>query len=197
MIGITRVPLSKSLVSSFVTSKSGIKPFSLRVCRNFRTCPSITSYSKLSENRLYQARRYSVLSDECKAKVYNYEDIKKFVSNPHSDKMLIDVREPIEYQQGHIPGSINIPFKSNPGALSLTPDDFEENFGFPKPDTKKELVFYCLGGVRSTAAEDLAKTFGYTKRGNYIGSYEDWVTNEIKNPDPQINKPNPKPIPSS
>lgn len=125
-------------------------------------------------------RSYSVITDECKAKIYDYNEIKKLSSNPSSDFMLVDVREPIEFEQGHIPGAINVPFKSNPGALGLSEEDFEENFGFTKPDPSKELIFYCLGGVRSTAAEDLAKTFGYTKRGNYIGSYEDWITHEIK-----------------
>lgn len=125
-------------------------------------------------------RSYSVIADECKAKIYDYNEIKNLSSNPSSEFMLVDVREPIEFEQGHIPGAINVPFKSNPGALGLSEEDFEENFGFTKPDPSKELIFYCLGGVRSTAAEDLAKTFGYTKRGNYIGSYEDWITHEIK-----------------
>lgn len=132
-------------------------------------------------NRTLKNKRfYSVISEECRAKKYDYENVKSLVSNPSSDVLLVDVREPIEFQLGHIPGAINIPFKSNPGALSLSEEDFEDNFGFEKPPADKELVFYCLGGVRSTAAEDLAKTFGYKNRGNYIGSYEDWLAHENK-----------------
>ncbi|EGV62353.1 Rhodanese-domain-containing protein [Yamadazyma tenuis ATCC 10573] len=127
------------------------------------------------------ARRfYSVISEECKAKLYNYPQIKKLTQAPNPDSIIVDVREPVEYEEGHIPGAINIPFKSSPGALGLNAEEFEENFGFKKPDADKELIFYCLAGIRSTAAEDLAKTFGYKKRGNYVGSYEDWVANEIK-----------------
>lgn len=133
-----------------------------------------------------QYRNYSVISEECKAKHYDYKDIKQLVKNPSSDVMIVDVREPVEYQEGHIPGAINIPFKSNPGALGLSEEDFEENFGFEKPDPNRELVFYCLAGIRSTAAEDLARTFGYKKRGNYVGSYEDWVSNEISKNQPQL-----------
>lgn len=129
-------------------------------------------------------RFYSVISEECKAKSYDYKGIKELVQYPKDDVIIVDVREPVEYQQGHIPGAINIPFKSNPGALGLNDEEFEENFGFPKPDPKKELVFYCLAGIRSTAAEDLAKTFGYKNRGNYVGSWEDWVSNEVKTQPP-------------
>lgn len=124
-------------------------------------------------------RLYSVLS-QCEAKIYDYNDIKKISSKPEDfpNTVLVDVREPVEFQEGHIPGALNVPFKSSPGAFDLPPDEFEESFGFPKPAKTKQLVFYCLGGVRSTAAEELANSFGYTKRGNYVGSWEDWVSHE-------------------
>lgn len=117
---------------------------------------------------------------QSEAKIYKYEDIKELVQNPskHPNAVIVDVREPIEFQEGHIPGAINLPFKSSPGALDLSEEDFEDVFGIPKPDKTKELVFYCLGGVRSSAAEDLASSFGFLKRGNYIGSWEDWVSRE-------------------
>lgn len=129
-----------------------------------------------------QYRSYSVLTEAPQAKIYKYDDVKDLAVHPekYPSSVLVDVREPVEFNDGHIPGAINIPFKSSPGALNLSPDEFQDNFGFEKPSTDKELVFYCLGGVRSTAAEDLASTFGYKKRGNYVGSYEDWVANENK-----------------
>ncbi|KAK9359776.1 Rhodanese-like domain-containing protein [Lipomyces starkeyi] len=110
--------------------------------------------------------------------IYNYEDIKKLSVNPEKDKILVDVREPAEVDQGFIPTAINIPYKSAPHALSLSEEDFEEQFGFPKPSKELELIFYCLGGVRSNYAQELAGNFGYDKRGNYPGSWEDWVQNE-------------------
>lgn len=126
-----------------------------------------------------QSRWYSVLS-QCDAKLYGYNDVKQIAALPESfpNTVLVDVREPVEFQEGHIPGALNVPFKSSPGAFDLAEEDFEESFGFPKPAKDQELVFYCLGGVRSTAAEELANSFGYTKRGNYVGSWEDWVSQE-------------------
>lgn len=124
-------------------------------------------------------RLYSVLS-QCDAKLYNYDDVKKISIQPESfpNTILVDVREPVEFEEGHIPGAYNVPFKSSPGAFDLPEEEFEESFGFSKPAKDTELVFYCLGGVRSTAAEELANSFGYTKRGNYVGSWEDWISHE-------------------
>ena len=52
--------------------------------------------------------------------------------------------------------------------------EFEEKFGFKKPSADQELVFYCKAGVRSSAAAQLAKQVGYTKVGEYRGSWLDW-----------------------
>lgn len=71
--------------------------------------------------RPVQTARYSVLSSSPEAKLYKYEDIKKLAVAPQPDTLLIDVREPVEFNDGHIPGAINIPFKSSPGALDLSP----------------------------------------------------------------------------
>lgn len=126
----------------------------------------------------YQTHRfYSVLSLQ-PAKLFKYDDMKRIVDEAKPETVILDVREPIEFQEGHIPGARNVPFKSSPGALDLSEEDFEDAFGFEKPFKDLELVFYCLGGVRSTAAEELAHSFGYNKRANYVGSWEDWVAHE-------------------
>ncbi|GMM33696.1 thiosulfate sulfurtransferase [Saccharomycopsis crataegensis] len=110
------------------------------------------------------------------AKIYDFSEIKKLLESGATDSVLIDVREPAELQQqGFIPTAINIPFKSAPGALNLPEDEFEDVFRFGKPAKDKEVIFYCHSGVRSSAAEELAGTFGYEKRGNYVGSFSDWV----------------------
>lgn len=142
--------------------------------------PSASRLARQSQVFVNNFRRYSVLSEESAATLYEYSKIKDIVANPaaHPDSVIVDVREPVEYQEGHIPSAINLPFKTSPGALGLSEEDFLDQFGFDKPAADKELIFYCLAGVRSSAAEDLARTFGYKNRGNYVGSWEDWLTNE-------------------
>ncbi|ODV80097.1 Rhodanese-like protein [Suhomyces tanzawaensis NRRL Y-17324] len=137
---------------------------------------------RLTSARATSFRGYSVLTATPDAKIYKYDEVKQIASSPDKfpNTVLVDVREPVEFLDGHIPGAINVPFKSSPGALDLSEEEFQEHFGFAKPTDDKELVFYCLGGVRSAAAEELAATFGYNKRGNYIGSWEDWVEHENK-----------------
>ncbi|KAI5954444.1 RDL2 [Candida jiufengensis] len=176
---------SKQSIPSIASQISTFKSISRPLTTNYispKFFSTKSSPSSLLQPFTTSKRSYSVLTESPEAKIYKYEDVKKITQNPEAypDSILIDVREPVEFSDGHIPGAINIPFKSSPGALDLNDDDFQENFGFSKPEEDKELVFYCLGGVRSTAAEELASTFGYKKRGNYLGSYEDWQSHENK-----------------
>lgn len=140
---------------------------------------AIKSYRNTAVHNEFR-RCLSVITTSPEAKFYDYEDVKSIASKEELNPkvVLVDVREPSEFAEGHIPHAVNIPYKSLPGALDLSPEEFEENFGFEKPGQDKELIFYCLGGVRSTAAEELASSFGYKKRGNYLGSWEDWVAHE-------------------
>jgi rhodanese-related sulfurtransferase len=70
-----------------------------------------------------------------------------------------------------------MPITTSPEALFLSPEDFEERFGFPKPNPDTEVVFYCKAGVRSKASATLARQAGYEKVGEYRGSYMDWSAN--------------------
>ncbi len=63
---------------------------------------------------------------------------------------LIDVRTPQEYNEGHIPGSVNLPLGSMDGISSHAPE----------PDTK--LFVYCLSGGRSARACGQLASMGYS-----------------------------------
>ncbi|KAF2231032.1 Rhodanese-like protein [Viridothelium virens] len=125
--------------------------------------------------RQTQVRWHSELSSGSKSKrLMVFLQIKSLSSSPSQDHILIDVREPSEYNAGFIPTAINIPVTSQPDALFLSPEDFEDRFGFEKPPPDKELVFYCKAGVRSSAAAQLAQQQGYDKVAEYRGSWLDW-----------------------
>lgn len=103
--------------------------------------------------------------------------IKLLSLSPSLSRILIDVREPEEFGAGAIPTAINLPLTSAPEALSMPANEFEDRFGFAKPEADKELVFYCRSGVRSSGAAQLALQNGYGKVGEYQGSWLDWAKN--------------------
>ena len=71
--------------------------------------------------------------------------------------VLLDVRTPQEYAEGHIPGSKNVPLQSLDKIRSIV-----EN-----KDT--ELFVYCYSGARSRQAAAALGQMGYTKVNNIGG----------------------------
>ena len=68
---------------------------------------------------------------------------------------LIDVRQPIEYSQGHL-NAKNIPLDELQSELSKLPND-------------KQIVFYCKSGARSAKALKLAKSAGFKQAQDLSG----------------------------
>lgn len=152
---------------------------SVRVCQtvalNGRPALAGARTPPLVVSRHYSAGAKRSAVDESVAPVVDYAKMAEIVRAQDPSVVIVDAREPDEYAAGHIQGAINIPVNSAPGALGLHEDEFKLQFGFDKPDAEKTLVFYCLAGVRSTMAEELAYTFGYSHRLNYAGSLSEWV----------------------
>jgi len=74
------------------------------------------------------------------------------------NRVIIDVREPIEYKLGHVKGAVNLPpSKIMAGAKQIS--------GLPK-DT--ELVLYCVSGSRSNASMHYLRELGFTNLVNGI-----------------------------
>ncbi len=63
--------------------------------------------------------------------------------------VLLDVREPDEYADGHVPGSINLPLSSF-DAVEIT-----------LPDRDRPVFVYCFSGSRSAQAAARLKKLGY------------------------------------
>ena len=72
--------------------------------------------------------------------------------------LLVDVRNPAEYNGGHIPGSINF-------AMSRILQEAEEAF----PDKAQPLYVYCQSGARSGQATSMIKEMGYKNVKNIGG----------------------------
>ncbi|MBI2082642.1 MAG: molybdopterin-synthase adenylyltransferase MoeB [Deltaproteobacteria bacterium] len=77
--------------------------------------------------------------------------------------VLIDVREPEEWQGGIVPGAKTIAR----GFLELEIED-------EVPDKESEVVCYCAGGIRSALAAKSLGQLGYKKVSSMIGGFNGW-----------------------
>jgi len=77
--------------------------------------------------------------------------------------VVLDVREPDEYEQGAIPGSIHIPR----GQL-------ESNIEGRVPDHDTPLVVFCAGGTRSAFAAKTLEELGYGDVVSVKGGFNKW-----------------------
>ncbi|KAH6629391.1 Rhodanese-like domain-containing protein [Boeremia exigua] len=149
--------------------------------RNFTTVPrsirSLRGKSAISFASPLSQRRFISERPDGRGRVYDFEDVLSILENPSDSRLLIDVREPHEYAANSIPTAINLPITSHPDALLLSPTEFQDEFGFAKPPTGKEMIFFCKAGVRSKAAAGIARQAGYTNVGEYPGSWIDWERN--------------------
>ena len=101
------------------------------------------------------------------------------------DCVLIDVREPHELVYGMIPTAHNIPLGEVPEALSMSPEAFQQKYGF---SLKGTLVFYCRTGGRSFRATQIAIEKGFNAK-NYAGSIWEWSET-----DPNVKRYGPNPF---
>ncbi len=77
--------------------------------------------------------------------------------------LLLDVREPDEYEQGAIPGSLHIPR----GQL-------ESSIESRVADHDRQIVVMCAGGVRSAFATKTLGDLGYTDVVSMDGGFNKW-----------------------
>ncbi|MBK3516347.1 molybdopterin-synthase adenylyltransferase MoeB [Carboxylicivirga marina] len=85
----------------------------------------------------------------------------KHILSGNENTVLIDVREPIELQQGLIANSINIPMQQIPNRLAEIPKEVP-------------VVVYCHLGIRSAHVIEYLKSQGYKKLINLEGGYDAW-----------------------
>lgn len=82
--------------------------------------------------------------------------------------VLLDVRTPEEFAEGHVPGAVNIDVK-NP--------NFEEEI--QKLDTKKNYFIYCKSGVRAKLATEKMQEKGFKNAKNFkdgMSTYKGTIT---------------------
>ena len=78
------------------------------------------------------------------------------------DAFILDVRQPDEYVQGHVPGAVLIPLDTLPNRLSEVPKD-------------KEIIVVCRTGVRSAQGRDILKDAGFENVHSMTGGITAWI----------------------
>ena len=79
-----------------------------------------------------------------------------------TDYLIVDVRRPDEYAEGHIPGAINVPNET-----------IAEEADAALPDKEQTLLIYCRSGNRSKQASEKLVALGYTNIVEF-GGINDW-----------------------
>ena len=73
----------------------------------------------------------------------------------------MDVRRPMEFQGGHVPGAVHVPLHElEKKAASL--------------DREKPVAIICASGYRSSIATSLLERLGFRRFSNVVGGMNAW-----------------------
>ena len=86
----------------------------------------------------------------------------KMLDRRRDDVQVVDVREPNEWNLGHVPGAVHVPR----GWLEFKIE------GLARRDQK--VVLYCAGGDRSALAADALRAMGYADVASMAGGFRAW-----------------------
>jgi rhodanese-related sulfurtransferase len=84
-----------------------------------------------------------------------------------STYFILDVREPAEYEAGHLPNAINIPR----GVLEFKINSHPTFSG----QENSAIIVYCLSGGRSALATETLQKLGYSQAVSMAGGYTAWT----------------------
>ena len=83
--------------------------------------------------------------------------------------LLIDVREEDEFEDGHVPGAVNVP-------RGLIEFRIWKLVGFPdKTNVNAKMMLYCATGGRCALATKSLQDLGFTNATSVDMKFEDWV----------------------
>jgi rhodanese-related sulfurtransferase len=103
------------------------------------------------------------LTEDFKVPLYTTIDLQEFTyaRNFHDHFLLLDAREPEEYNVSHLPGAINIGY-----------DDFDYSKVKEKLKTNKTIIVYCSVGYRSSKIAEKLIDKGHSAYNLYGGIFE-------------------------
>ena len=91
-------------------------------------------------------------------------DVEKFDAlRTQADQVVLDVRTPAEFADGHVAGAINLPISKQP---------FDD--AIAKLDKSKSYLVYCHSGKRSFLASQRMRAAGFEHLLNFSGGIVAW-----------------------
>lgn len=108
-----------------------------------------------------------VLSNGCAAQVADISQTELLRRiNANYAHIILDVRTPEEYKEGHLPGAVNIPF-----------DRLDSRLAEIDPYKSKEVVLYCGSGGRVIIAALILRSAGFKNLLHLDGDMDGWIGN--------------------
>lgn len=98
----------------------------------------------------------------------------ELAGKPADGRVLIDVREPGEFEQGHIDGAVNQPRGLLEFVITRHPALAEIAANQPDQLANTEIVLYCRSGARSALAAQSLQKLGFTNVHSLAGGYTGW-----------------------
>jgi len=84
--------------------------------------------------------------------------------------LVVDVREPAEWAEGHIPGALHVPR----GMLEAKADLEYANREPRLADRSQAIILHCASGARSALGADVLQQMGFTNVCSMAGGIAAW-----------------------
>jgi rhodanese-related sulfurtransferase len=107
--------------------------------------------------------RFEKLVADAKRNIQEISPQETAAALERGDTLLIDVRDPDEWQEDHIPGAKNF----SRGTVEL---EIEE----AAPDLSTPIITHCGGGGRSALTAESLQRMGYTNVKSMAGGFKAW-----------------------
>jgi rhodanese-related sulfurtransferase len=92
------------------------------------------------------------------------------VRNSAKKTLVLDVREPAEWAEGHIPGALHVPR----GMLEAKADLEYANREPALADRSTAIIVHCASGARSALAADVLQQMGFSDVKSMAGGIQAW-----------------------